>query len=91
MKKYLETSLCKICQLTGVLCSSCEEKLKDNKITKLDVDISIYLGQKTRGKKEYNKYKFNNALYIEDYLVLVFEGEINKAIKNDKEKIFKEM
>ena len=91
MKKYLETSLCKICQLTGVLCSSCEEKLRDNEITKLDVDISIYLGQKTRGRKEYNKYKFNKALYIEDYLVLVFEGEINKAIKNDKEKIFKEM
>jgi transcription antitermination factor NusA-like protein len=82
----LETVLCKICQLTGVLCASCERKLKKGEISQLDVDISVFLGQRTKDKKEAEGIKFLNALYIDDYIILFFQkGDLRKFLKAGRE------
>ena len=78
----METVLCKICQLTGVLCASCDRKLKKGEISQLDVDVSGFLGQSTKNKKEFENIKFLNAFYIDDYIILFFpKGDIRKLLR----------
>ncbi|NIM44140.1 MAG: hypothetical protein GTN80_00450 [Nitrososphaeria archaeon] len=87
----MKTALCSICQLTGVLCSSCEEKLRRNEISQLDADASIFLGQRTKGIKEFEKMRFLRAYYINKHLVLLFQrGDLSKFLKSGK-KILGEM
>ena len=69
----MKTVLCKVCQSTGVLCPSCERKLRSGEISKLDIEISIFLNKETRNKKEFNDVHFRKAFYVDDYLVLVFK------------------
>ncbi len=87
----METALCKICQLTGVLCRSCEKKLRNGEISQLDIDVSVFLGQKTKGRKELEDIEFLNALYIDDHIVLFFKkGDLTKLFKHGR-KILDEM
>ncbi|MFQ5712262.1 MAG: hypothetical protein ACE5GD_10875 [Candidatus Geothermarchaeales archaeon] len=87
----MKTALCSICQLTGVLCSSCEEKLRRGEITQLDVDVSIFLGQKTRDVKEFEGLRFLRAHHIDKHIVLLFQrGGLSKFLKSGK-KILNEL
>ncbi len=69
----MKTALCKVCQVTGVLCPSCERNLRSGVISQLDVEISIFLGKETRNKKEFENVQFKKALYIDNYLILIFK------------------
>jgi|Deesub1362B_J571_1020462.scaffolds.fasta_scaffold00004_327 transcription antitermination factor NusA-like protein len=81
----MKTALCKVCQVTGVLCTSCERELRTGKITSLDVDISIYLGRAAKDKKELDTVSFKRALYIDNYLVLIFKkGDLRLMLSHGK-------
>lgn len=69
----MKTALCKVCQMTSVLCPSCEKNLRNGLITSLDVEISVYLGRETRGRKEFENVHFKKALFLDNYLILIFK------------------
>lgn len=69
----MKTPLCKVCQVTGVLCPSCENKVKSGEISKLDVEVSIFLGKYAKDIRELENVHFKKALYIDNYLVLMFK------------------
>ncbi|HID05560.1 MAG TPA: transcription elongation factor, partial [Armatimonadetes bacterium] len=48
----MKTPLCRVCQLTGVLCPRCEEKYKSGEVTKLDIEVSVALSRLTKDIKE---------------------------------------
>jgi len=81
----MKTSLCKVCQVTGVLCPSCEKKLREGEITKLDVEVSVFLGRYAKDVRELEDVEFKRALYIDNYLILVFKrGDLPLMLAHGK-------
>ncbi len=81
----MHTPLCMICQLTGSLCSSCESKLTEGTISRLDVDISVHLARETKNTKELDRVRFLYALYVDDYIILFFRrGDLPKFLAHGK-------
>ncbi len=77
----MRAPICNICLKSGILCQGCESRLKDGKISELDVKISrtlFELAQKHRGLEKINfKYAINAGNLI---VLVVKEGEIRFAV-----------
>ncbi len=62
--------ICNICAKTGVLCSACETKLDEEKITEIDVEFARMLYERFEGK-----IGFKRAIDTEDFIVILTERE----------------
>ncbi|MFH1125919.1 MAG: KH domain-containing protein [Candidatus Altiarchaeota archaeon] len=68
--------ICDICAKSGILCSACEKKLQENRITKLEVELSQVLYKLTRGG-----VGFEGAIELGDTLVIFAnKADIGKII-----------
>lgn len=77
----LRAPICNICLKSGILCQGCESRVKDGKISELDVKISrtlFELAQKHRGLEKIN---FKHAIDAGNLIALVVRrGEIRFAV-----------
>jgi len=77
--------------MTGVLCPSCERKVKSGEISKLDVEVSVFLGKYAKDIRELENVQFKKALYIDNYLILMFKrGDLPLVLSYGK-KLIREM
>lgn len=68
--------ICDICAKSGVLCSACERKLQERKITKLDVELSHLIHKLTRGEAY-----LEGAIELDDTIIILAKKEdIGKVI-----------
>ncbi len=68
--------ICAICAKTGVLCSACEKKLKDGKISELDVELSKILYRLGKGE-----IGFERAIDTKKFIIVLTQKEnIGKII-----------
>lgn len=68
--------ICAICAKTGVLCNVCEEKLRDGKISELDVELSKILYEKGDGE-----LGFDRAIDTKKFIIILTKKEnIGKII-----------
>lgn len=67
----MRTPLCRVCQLTGVLCPSCEDKYRAGEITKLDIDVSVALSRLTKNVKELEDVELKKVLRVGNEVVLL--------------------
>lgn len=68
--------ICDICAKTGILCSACESKLKEGKISKLDVELSKSLYEVGAGE-----IGFERAIDTEKFIIVLASKEsIGKII-----------
>ncbi len=68
--------ICNICAKTGVLCSSCESKLKEGRISELDVELSKILYKIGKGE-----IGFEKSLDTKDFVIILAKKEdIGKII-----------
>ena len=77
----MRAPICNICLKSGILCQGCESRLKDGKISELDVQISrtlFELAQKHRGLEKIN---FKHAIDAGNLIALVVRrGEIRFVV-----------
>ncbi|MFQ5951162.1 MAG: hypothetical protein ACE5KH_03660 [Candidatus Geothermarchaeales archaeon] len=72
--------------MTGSLCSSCESRLSEGSISRLDVDISVHLGRETKSDNELDRVRFMYALYVDDYIILFFKrGDLAAFLAHGKD------
>jgi transcription antitermination factor NusA-like protein len=72
----MKLPICEICAKTGVLCSVCEERLKEGKITELDVELSKILYK--MGEEEIG---FDRAIDTKNFIIILTQKEnIGKII-----------
>lgn len=72
----MSSLICDVCAKTGVLCSACEKKLQENRITMLDVELSQMLYKLTGGEA-----RLEGAIDIGGVVIaLVKKEDIGKAI-----------
>lgn len=62
--------ICDICAKTGVLCSTCEEKLDEGEITDLDIELSKQLYELGEGE-----IGFEKAIDTENFILILTEKE----------------
>ncbi|MFH1751675.1 MAG: KH domain-containing protein [archaeon] len=75
----MKTVICETDLKSKSLCSDCQEKLSNNKITDLDVRISRYLYDLT--KQNYNsKSEFLSSIDLNDYTLIICKGNIGSLI-----------
>ena len=68
--------ICDICAKSGVLCSACEKKLQENKITPLEVTLAQTVYKITKGE-----VSFERAVELENsVIILAKKGDIGKII-----------
>lgn len=81
----MKTALCKVCQVTGVLCPSCEKRIREGEITQLDVEISVFLGKGSRDIRELENVQFKRAIFIDNHLILIFKrGDLPLMVTHGK-------
>jgi len=77
----LRTPICNVCLKSGILCQGCEIKLKDGKISELDVKISRTLFEMTQKRRGLEKINFKRAISTSSLIVLVVgRGEIRFVV-----------
>jgi len=70
--------ICNICAKTGVLCSVCESKLNENKISELDIELSLEL------YKIDNEISFERAIDTKNFIVILTnKRDVGKIIGKD--------
>lgn len=84
----MKTPLCKICQITGVLCPSCERKIEKGEVSPLDVKVSIFLGRRTKDIRELDEVSLLKVVSVDNSLVLLFRrGDSQKFLRYAKDVI----
>lgn len=73
------TPICNFCAKTGVLCKKCKQKLRKNKITQLDVDVSkAFAKAEQRFPKQLQSVILDRSHRLDDSIVLLAQN--GKAI-----------
>lgn len=68
--------ICDICANSGILCSACEKKLQEGRITQLEVDLSQILYKLTSGE-----VSFDGAIELDNVVIIFVEKkDIGKII-----------
>lgn len=66
--------ICDICARTGVLCNSCEKKLKNEEISELDVKIANIIFRIGKGD-----FGFKRSISTDDFIIILTnKGDIGK-------------
>jgi len=73
--------ICKVCAKTGVLCSSCEAKLRKGEVSQLEIDLSKEFLELEKKFHDLKKVSFYKAIEKDDMVVLIVgKGEIKYII-----------
>jgi len=70
----LKTPICSFDAKSGILCGTCENKVKNGSLTKGDVEVSISLTKLVNKIPELNKLEFKKVIEINEYMILIFNG-----------------
>lgn len=77
----LRTPICNVCLRSGILCQGCENKLKEGRISELDIKISRTLFEIAQKRRGLEKINFKHAISTSGLIVLmVGMGEIRFAV-----------
>jgi len=90
----LKTPICSFDAKSGILCSTCENKVKSGSLTKTDVELSINLTKLLNKVPELNKLEFKKCIEINEYTILIFSGlkaNFNNNIYSFNKKISQEL
>lgn len=81
----MKTPLCRVCQLTGVLCPRCEEKYRAGEVTKLDIEVSVALSRLTKNIKELEDVELKRAIRVgREVILLVSERGRRKLLTHGR-------
>lgn len=69
---------------TGMLCANCKDKLANDEISQLDVDISSIL-VKQQNNKSFQKTKFYNAIDTPDMVIIVGDKSLKDALHSNSD------
>ena len=73
--------ICKVCAKTGVLCASCQSKLEDGQVSKLEVELSKAFLELEKKFSELKKVSFYKAIEKNDLVILIVgKGDITRII-----------
>lgn len=73
--------ICKVCAKTGVLCSSCQSKLEEGKVSDLEIKLSCAFLDLENRFSDLKKVKFYKAIEKGDLAILIVgKGDINRVI-----------
>ena len=70
----MKTPICSFDAKTGILCSLCENKLKNGRLTQEDVEVSIRLTKLSGKNQELDKLTLVNSRKVEEDFVLFFRS-----------------
>ena len=70
----MKTPICSFDAKTGILCSLCENKLKNGRLTQEDVEVSIRLTKLSSKNQELDKLTLVNSRKVEEDFVLFFRS-----------------
>ena len=70
----MKTPICSFDAKSGILCSTCENKVKNGSLTKTDVEVSINLTKLLNKVPELNKLEFKKCIEVNEYMILIFNG-----------------
>jgi transcription antitermination factor NusA-like protein len=90
----LKTPICTFDAKSGVLCRTCEAKLKSGSISQDDVDVSIKLIRLADRNQEINKFTLVRGTRVNGDFILVLRGHDISVLRSNSElanKIEKEM
>ena len=90
----MKTPICSFDAKSGILCSTCENKVKSGSLTKTDVELSINLTKLLNKVPELNKLEFKKCIEINEYTILIFSGlkaNFNNNIYSFNKKISQEL
>ncbi|MCJ7720384.1 MAG: transcription elongation factor NusA [Candidatus Hadarchaeum sp.] len=77
----MRAPICSVCLKSGILCQGCGNRLKEGKITQLDVDASRVLYEFSRKNLGLNAISFKRAVGAGDLIVLlVGQGEVKSVV-----------
>lgn len=73
--------ICKVCAKTGVLCSSCQSKLKRGEVSELEIEVSKELLDLEKKYSDLKKVAFYRAIEKDNLVILIVgRGDINKVM-----------
>ena len=73
----MQTPVCSICLKSGFLCQGCESKIKDGKISELDVKVARALFELSKKHKGLDQLVFKRSIDSEGLVILIVgEGQI---------------
>ena len=90
----MKTPICSFDAKSGILCSTCENKVKNGNLTKTDVELSINLTKLLNKVPELNKLEFKKCIEVNEYMILIFNGlnaNFNNNIHSFNNKIGQEL
>ncbi|MFH1820850.1 MAG: hypothetical protein ABH852_00185 [Methanobacteriota archaeon] len=67
----MQTPICNICLKSGILCQGCSSKIKEGKISKLDLDVSCALFELSKKHKELEKLTLKSAVDADGLVILM--------------------
>lgn len=77
----MRTPICNVCLRSGIICQGCENKLKEGRISELDIKISRTLFEIAQKRRGLEKINFKRAISTSGLIVLmVRRGEIPFAV-----------
>ncbi|MCS6769190.1 MAG: hypothetical protein NZ570_01985 [Candidatus Caldarchaeum sp.] len=81
----MEFPVCTFDLKTGVLCSSCEEKVRRGEISSLDVEIMRFILELERRMPYLASLNYVKSVKVDDYLFLVLRERSLSALEQDKQ------
>jgi len=82
----MELPICSFCAKTGMLCTGCQRKLAEGKITQLDVEVSKLLSNMLPKYPSLQSIKISRAVEIGDFIILqVRKKDISDLIRSNNQ------
>ncbi|MEM2920957.1 MAG: hypothetical protein QXF26_01410 [Candidatus Bathyarchaeia archaeon] len=87
----MKTTLCNFCIKSGVLCPSCQEKVRSGQVTQTDIQVSKLLLKLEEKYPSIQKVDFRGAYEADNVLAVVVGDAASKRILVEGGKIIREM
>ncbi|NYZ74704.1 hypothetical protein H0O03_00370 [Candidatus Micrarchaeota archaeon] len=75
----MQTPVCELCAATNYLCSGCQAKLADGRITELDVQVA-HLLSKYKEKFALQKVQFDRALDLGRMAIILTSSDVSHLV-----------
>jgi len=73
--------ICSVCLKSGILCQGCDNKLKEGRISRLDVEVSRILYELAQKNRALNTVNFKRGVGEGDLVVLIVgKGEVKSIV-----------
>ncbi|MFQ6124320.1 MAG: hypothetical protein ACE5R6_06900 [Candidatus Heimdallarchaeota archaeon] len=81
----MELPICSFCAKTGMLCTGCQRKLADGKITQLDIELSKILSKIANKYPSLQNVKITRAVAVDSFVLLeVRKQDISNIIGSNR-------